>query len=146
MLRTQRPDVLCKKCCSYKFRNIHWETLVLESLFNKSLQASNFIKKRPQQRHFPVNIPKFLTTPILKNICERLLLMLVVKDNLTLTILVSFPRGGRGLLSRTKHPKKKMTLNGICCCYNPYIRFIKVSHAETEKKPLVVTQNIKKII
>ena len=44
---------------------------MLESLFNKAagLQASNFIKKRLQHRYFPVNIVKFLRTPILKNIC-----------------------------------------------------------------------------
>ena len=33
------------------------------------LQACNFIKKRLQQRYFPLNIAKFLRTPILKNIC-----------------------------------------------------------------------------
>ena len=38
------------------------------------LQVYNFIKKRLQHRCFPVNIAKFLRTPILKNICERLLL------------------------------------------------------------------------
>ena len=45
--------------------------LVLEFLFNKAsgLQACNFIKKRLQHGFFPV---KFLKTPILKNICERL--------------------------------------------------------------------------
>ena len=32
----------------------------------------NFIKKRLQHRYFPVNITKFLRTPILKNIWERL--------------------------------------------------------------------------
>ena len=37
-------------------------TPVLESLFNKvaGLKAWNFIKKRPQDRCFPVNIAKFL--------------------------------------------------------------------------------------
>ena len=34
--------------------------------------------KRDLHRCFPVNIVKFLATPILKNICERLLLYLVV--------------------------------------------------------------------
>ena len=34
----------------------------------------NFIKKRLQHRCFPVNIAKILKTPILKSICERLLL------------------------------------------------------------------------
>ena len=32
------------------------------------------MKKWLQHRYFPVNIAKFLRTPILKNICERLLL------------------------------------------------------------------------
>ena len=37
------------------------------------LKACNFIKKRPQNRCFPVNIAKFLMLLISKNICERLL-------------------------------------------------------------------------
>ena len=37
-------------------------------------QVCNFIKKRLQRRCFPVNIGKLLRTPVLKNICERLLL------------------------------------------------------------------------
>ena len=43
---------------SYKVRNIHRKTSVLESLFNKfiGLQACNFTKKRLQHRRFPVNI------------------------------------------------------------------------------------------
>ena len=56
------------------------KTLVLESLFNKvtGLQTCNFIKKRLQHRCFPVNIAKFLRTPVLKNICERLLLQITL--------------------------------------------------------------------
>ena len=48
----------------------------LQSLFNKTagLQACNFVEKRLQHKCFPVNIAKFLRTPILKDICERLLL------------------------------------------------------------------------
>ena len=42
------------------------------SLFNKG--AGLFIKKRLQHMCFPVNIMKFSRTPILKNICEQLLL------------------------------------------------------------------------
>ena len=38
------------------------------------LQTCNFIKKRLQHRCFHVNIAKFIRTPILKNICEWLLL------------------------------------------------------------------------
>ena len=48
------------------------------SLFLKKLQtfskACNIIKKRLQNRCFPVKFTKFLRTPILKNIYERLLL------------------------------------------------------------------------
>ena len=53
---------------------------MLESLFNKvaELQTCNIIKKRLQHRCFCVNIAKFLKTPILKIICERLLLPLEV--------------------------------------------------------------------
>ena len=54
------------------------ETPVLESLFNNAadLQVCDFIKKRLQQRCFPVIIAKFLRTPILKNIWEGLLLFI----------------------------------------------------------------------
>ena len=40
------------------------------------MKSYNFIKKRLQHRCFPLNIAKFLRTPTLKNICERLLLFL----------------------------------------------------------------------
>ena len=39
---------------------------------NTGLLAFNFVKKRLLQGCFPVNITKFLRTPILKNNCERL--------------------------------------------------------------------------
>ena len=43
---------------------------MLDSLFNKvaGFQDCNFIKRTLQHRYFPVNIAKFLRTPILKNI------------------------------------------------------------------------------
>ena len=49
---------------------------VLESLYKEVAgeNASNFIKQRLQHRYCPVNIAKFLRTPILKNICKGLLL------------------------------------------------------------------------
>ena len=37
-------------------------------------QACNFIKNRLQQRCFPIKFAKYLRTPVLKNICQRLLL------------------------------------------------------------------------
>ena len=53
---------------------------MLESLFDKVavIQPSNFNKERLQHRCFPVNIANFLKTPILKNICEWLLLLIVI--------------------------------------------------------------------
>ena len=45
---------------------------MLESLFNKGV--CNFIKKRLQNRCFPVKFAKFLRTSFLRDICERLLL------------------------------------------------------------------------
>ena len=49
----QPLEVFCKNRCSYKFREFHRKTTVLEFLFNKvtDLEASNFIKRRPQQMH-----------------------------------------------------------------------------------------------
>ena len=62
--------------CSQISGNIYRNTPVSESLFIKvaSLTSGNFIKKRLQHRYFSVNIAKFLSTPILKIICEQLLL------------------------------------------------------------------------
>ena len=53
------------------------KTPALESLLNKvtSPQACNFTKKRLQHRCFPVNLAKFLWTPILKSVlCNKILL------------------------------------------------------------------------
>ena len=36
----------------------------------KHLKLKSIIKKRLQHSYFPMNIIKFLKTPILKNICE----------------------------------------------------------------------------
>ena len=68
-------DVFLNRCSS-KFCNIQRKTPELDSLFNKvaSLEACDLIKKRLQLSCFPLNIAKFLRTPILKNICERMLL------------------------------------------------------------------------
>ena len=77
-LQKQPSEVFYKKGFPKKFRNIHRKTPVLASLFNKvsGFQGCNVIKKRLQNRCFPVNIANFLRTTILKNICERLLLYL----------------------------------------------------------------------
>ena len=58
------PEMLYKKSCSYKFHNVHRKTSVLE--FFLKLQALML----------SVNISKILSTRILKNICEQLLLFI----------------------------------------------------------------------
>ena len=56
------------------FKNFAEKHLRWSPYLNKNvgLQSWNFIKKRLQHRLFPVNIAKFLRTPVLENICERL--------------------------------------------------------------------------
>ena len=53
------------------------KTPVLESLINKvaDLKVCSIISKRLQHRVFLVNIAKSLRLTILKNICERLLMI-----------------------------------------------------------------------
>ena len=75
-LEAATGGVLQKKLL-LKIRNFLKKTTVLESLFNKvaGLQPCRFTEKRLQHRCFPVHIANFLRTSILKNICERLLLI-----------------------------------------------------------------------
>ena len=49
-----------------------------ESLFNKVAgpQTCNFIKNRLQLRRFPMKFAKFLRTPVSKNTCKQLLLII----------------------------------------------------------------------
>ena len=66
----QPPEVLYKGSCFLKkFCNIHTKTPLSWSLFLIKLQS-----RRPEGWCFPVSIAKFLRTPVLKNICEGLLL------------------------------------------------------------------------
>ena len=62
---TDAADVLKKHLCFYKVA---------------SLQACNVIKKRFLHRYFPRKYEKYLKIPILKNICERLLLCMSYID------------------------------------------------------------------
>ena len=48
-----------------------WVVLLFECIW----LACDFIKKRLQHKCFPVKFPKFLRTAILRNICERLLVL-----------------------------------------------------------------------
>ena len=63
----QPPEVFRKKGVLKNFAKFTRKHLC-GSLFG--VFEVNFIKKRLQHRYFPVNIMKFLRTPILKNIWE----------------------------------------------------------------------------
>ena len=47
----------------------------------KNNKTCNFIKMRFRPRCFPVNMAKFLRTPILRNICEQLRLPLITRKS-----------------------------------------------------------------
>ena len=71
---TANRSVLLKKMFLKISQNSHEHTCFGISFSAKLLAV---IKKKPQHRCFTVNIAKFLRTPILKNIRERLLLPIV---------------------------------------------------------------------
>ena len=55
-------------------RDVLWKMVLLKF---STFQAYNFIKKKIQNRYFPVKFAKFLGTSILKNICQQLLLQML---------------------------------------------------------------------
>ena len=62
-LQKQPPEVFYKKACSEQFCNFH----------RKTPEGLQLYQKRLQRKFIPMNIARFLRTPILKNIFERLL-------------------------------------------------------------------------
>ena len=62
----------------------------MEPLFNKAVQACNFIKKRLQHRCFPWNIVKFLRTLIFKNNCDRCFCKPPIRNDKDLFVLQIF--------------------------------------------------------
>ena len=79
MVRSSRLQIFFKIGVLKNFAIFTGKHLCL-CLFNKvaGLKSCNFIKKRLQHRCFPVNIVKFLRIPILKNIYERLFLIMAI--------------------------------------------------------------------
>ena len=78
--RSSHQRCSVKKCVLKNFtlftgKHLCWSLSLIKL---QGLQPSNFIKKRLQHRSFPVNNVKFLRTPILKSICEQLLLLIVI--------------------------------------------------------------------
>ena len=78
--RSSRQRCSFRKTVLKHFAIFTGKHLLFESLFKKvaDLKPCNFIKKKLQHRCFSVNIAEFLRTPILKNICERLLLSIPI--------------------------------------------------------------------
>ena len=79
----QPLEVLCKKGILYDFPNfagkhLRWSLVLIVA----GLMAYNFIKKRLRYKCFPVKLAKFFRTLILKNICGRLFLKKIIKDDL----------------------------------------------------------------
>ena len=62
-----------------KISQISQQNIVLESLFNNVAGFQEIL----QHGCFPMKFAKFLRTPILKNICERLLLFVSPQNTLT---------------------------------------------------------------
>ena len=68
-------EVFCKKGVHKKFAKFTgWRLVQIK------LKAFRSDKKTLEQRCFPVKFVKLLRTPILKNICERLLVDYVLPD------------------------------------------------------------------
>ena len=74
--RSSRPEMFCEKGCLKNSQNSQGNTCA-RLFFNKvaGLKACNFIKKRLQHGCFLVKFAKLLRAPILKNMCQRLVLL-----------------------------------------------------------------------
>ena len=68
-----------------KISQIYRKTPVLESLFTNvaGLRPATLLKKILQHWCFPMKFVRFLGTSILKNICERLLLFVSLRNTIT---------------------------------------------------------------
>ena len=78
IFRSSRLELFCNKVAlktyaEFTGKHLFWSLLLMKL---QAGSACNFIKKRLQYRCFPLDFMKFSRTPILKSICERLLLHL----------------------------------------------------------------------
>ena len=98
---------------------------VLESLCNKvtGLQACNFVKKRPHRRYFSAKFAKFIRRPILKNIFERLLLILTVRPCQTSLLEIC----------RSSHPE--------CPIKKVFLKICKIHRKTLEPDSLALIKN-----
>ena len=68
--RRSIKKVLLKIFAIFIGKQLRWSLFLIKS--------QKFVKKRLQQKCFPVSLAKFLRTLILKNNCERLLLEIII--------------------------------------------------------------------
>ena len=98
----QPPELSYRKSCFQKFRNIHRETPVLESPFNRfaGFKTCNFPKKGLRHRRFPVNIAKFLRTLIWWKsadncYCSSCFLLLIFLPGCLFLLLINRPSSSK---------------------------------------------------
>ena len=84
----------------------------------KYLCASLYLKFF-QQRYFPVNVAKFLRTPILKNICERLLLNVAFNSNGSQHMLVKLDEMRRDIIMSYIYWYHSVLLYYFCILFYP---------------------------
>ena len=80
MNRSYIKKAVLKNFAIFTEKHLSW-CLFLYKYAN--LQSWNFIGKRLQHRCFPVNIAKFLRTPVLKNICVERRLNIFLHQQIT---------------------------------------------------------------
>ena len=127
--KKQPPEVFYRKSCSEEFCNIRRKTSVLESLFDSlaGFKTCNFLKKRLQQKCFPVNIAKFLKTLILIKICKQQLLpFMLFTVNISSERLVS-ALNSIGILRRSSSRFKEFSLECLVVCSSPIWKKEKLS-------------------
>ena len=76
MQRRSHRKCSVKKICSSEFRKFYWKAPVLKPLFNEvaGFRLATSLKRDSSHWCIPEKLAKFLRTPILKNMCERLIL------------------------------------------------------------------------
>ena len=93
---------------------------------NADLQFCNFIQRRLQPKCFPVNIAKFLRTPVLKNICERLFERFPTRIN---NITSNMKWGRHFLESKRKNTFLKLSLMNKNLPFHDHFFFLYFSNA-----------------
>ena len=110
----------------YMPTNSHWRCSVKKSVLRdfaiftgKYMCASLYLKKFFQQRYFPVNVAKFLSTLILKNTCERLLRNVAFNSNGSQHMLVKLDEMKRDIIMPYIYWYHSVLLYYFCILFYP---------------------------